>query len=76
MGQARKNGDTQLATLNLNFENLATIVNGEEDNPIDMRPFEKFFTKVTILLSWFKIGLVPFNWECLWNKKHTLGRRN
>ena len=56
---------------------MATIVNGEEDDPIDMKPFDKFFSKVMILRSWFKIGLVPFTRECLQNKKvrHKLGQK-
>ena len=76
-GLARRNGQTQLATLNLNFKDLPTIVNGVEDDPIDMKPFDKYFTKAMILRSWYKIGLVPFNRECLRNKKvrHELGQK-
>ena len=44
-------------------------MNGEEGDELDMRPFDKFFTKERILSSWVKVGFVPFTRKCLENKK-------
>jgi len=69
-GLARKNGDVvPKAVLNLDFNDLATIVNGKpEDDGCD-RPFDWIFTKKKILGSWAKVGLVPFTRNCLKDKK-------
>jgi hypothetical protein len=69
-GLARKNGDVvPKAVLNLDFNDLATIVNGKpEDDGCD-RPFDWIFTKIKILGSWAKVGLVPFTRNCLKDKK-------
>ena len=34
-----------LSALSIGFEDLSTVVNGEVGDPIDMKPFDKFFTK-------------------------------
>jgi hypothetical protein len=69
-GLARKNGDVvPKAVLNLDFNDLARIVNGKpEDDGCD-RPFDWIFTKKKILGSWAKVGLVPFTRNCLKDKK-------
>ena len=59
----------QLPPLGIGFEDLAAVVNGEEGDELDMRPFDKFFTKERILSSWAKVGFVPFTRKCLENKK-------
>ncbi len=69
-GLARKNCDVvPKAVVNLDFNNLATIVNGKpEDDGCD-RPFDWIFTKKKILGLWAKVGLVPFTRNCLKDKK-------
>ena len=70
-GLPRKNGDiVPKAVLNLDFNDLATIVNGKPDDDECDRPFDLVFTKKKILLvSWAKVGLVPFTRNCLKDKK-------
>jgi hypothetical protein len=69
-GLARKNGERiPKAVLNLDFNDLATIVNGKpEDNRCD-KPFDWIFTKEKIQKSWAKVGFVPFTRNCLKDKK-------
>ncbi len=64
--------------LSLGFDDLATIVNGNESDELSMRPFDKSFTKEKILKAWTKIGFVPFTRNCVFDKKvrHELGQVN
>jgi hypothetical protein len=69
-GLARRNGNPfQSSVLNLNFSDLATIVNGVPDDDLCDRPFDCHFTKERILWSWAKVGFVPFTRNCLRNGK-------
>jgi hypothetical protein len=69
-GIARRNGDiVPKAVLNLDFHDLATIVNGNPEDDESDRPFDLVFTKAKILRSWAKVGLVPFTRSCLKDKK-------
>ena len=69
-GIARKNGDAkQSAIVNLDFGDLATIVNGNLGDDICDRPFDCHFTKGKVLSSWAKVGFVPFTRGCLSNPK-------
>ena len=51
--------------MTLGFEDLATIVNGNSDDDVSRRPFDKNFTKEKILQAWCKVGFVPFTRHCL-----------
>ena len=64
--------------LSLGFDDLATIVNGNENDELSMKPFNKSFTKEKILKAWTKIGFVPFTCNCAFDKKvrHELGQLN
>jgi hypothetical protein len=68
-GLARRNGEDYSKVITLNFEDLATVVNGKEGDDILLKPFAKVFTRDQILRSWAKIGFVPFTRECIQNKK-------
>ena len=69
-GLARRNGiKVPSAVLNLDFNDLATIVNGRPDDDARDRPFDCHFTKEKILWSWAKVGFVPFTRNCLNNKR-------
>jgi hypothetical protein len=71
-GLARRNAEEQVrssAVLNLDLSDLATIVNGTPDDDLRDRPFDSNFSKEKILLAWNKVGFVPFNRNCLKNKK-------
>ena len=63
--------------LSLGFNDLATVVNGRENEDVSLKPFEKCFTRESILGSWRKVGFVPFTRMCLANKKvrHELGQQ-
>jgi hypothetical protein len=55
--------------LSLGFDDLATIVNGNENDELSMKPFDKSFTEEKILKAWTKIGFVLFT-------RHELGQAN
>jgi hypothetical protein len=63
-------------TLNIGFDELSVVVNGIDGDPLDMRPFSKFFTQERIIKSWEKVGFVPFTRKCLLHPKvrHELGQ--
>jgi hypothetical protein len=65
------------ALVAMGFEDLATVVNGEQGDEIGMKPFAKNFTKEKILASWSKVGFVPLTRKCINSKKvrHELGQR-
>ena len=77
-----RNGATGAAVvstpLSIGFEDLSIVVNGYDNDPMDMKPFDKFFTKERIVSSWERVGFVPFtrNW-CLKHKKvrHEIGEQ-
>ena len=81
-GLAARNGNARVAAaaaasiLTLGFEDLATIVNGNADDDLSGRPFDKNFTKEKIIQAWCKVGFVPFTRNCLSHKKvrHELGQ--
>ena len=78
-GLARRNGrHLSSAALNLDFGDLATIVNGTTADTIYDKPFDLHFTKDKFLWSWAKIGFVPFTRSCLQNKRvrKELGQHN
>ena len=78
-GLARRNGrKLSSAVLNLNFEDLPTIVNGSASDAVADKPFDLHFTKDKILWSWAKVGFVPFTRSCLENRRvrKELGQHN
>jgi hypothetical protein len=77
-----RNGATGAAVvstpLSTGFEDLSIVVNGYDDDPIDMKPFDKFFNKERIVLSWKRVDIVPFTRNCLKHKKkvrHEIGKQ-
>ena len=75
-GQRRGTAMPGAAILSLGFDDLATIVDGKDDDALSMKPFTKTFTKEKILKAWAKIGLMPFTRKCVHDKKvrHELGQ--
>jgi len=63
------------ASVTIGFDDLATVVNGNPDDDITLKPFDRHFTCEKIIQSWEKVGFVPFTRNCLNNKKvrHELG---
>jgi hypothetical protein len=69
-GLARRNGkQLPSVVLNLDFNDLPTVVNGIATDNISDKPFDLHFTKQKILWSWAKIGFVPFTRGCLKNRR-------
>jgi hypothetical protein len=62
--------------LSLGFNDLATIVDGNKDDDLSMKPFTKNFTREKIVIALAKIGFFPFTRNCLNDKKvrHELGQ--
>ena len=70
--------DGPTVQVSMGFPDLATVVNGKQDDEIDNKPFDKFFTKERIVASWAKVGFVPFTQNCVHSKKvrHELAQRD
>jgi hypothetical protein len=49
----------------MGFEDLATVVDGNGTDDIDMKLFTRCVTRDKILGSWAKVGFVPFTRNCL-----------
>ena len=66
------------AVLNLDFNDLPTVVNGSAMDAVADKPFDLHFTREKILWSWAKVGFVPFTRSCLQNKRvrRELGQHN
>ena len=61
----------------MGFEDLASVVNGKQDNETGMKLFGKHFTKDEILVSWLvEGGICSAHAEFYQNKKvcHELGQ--
>jgi hypothetical protein len=52
----------------MDFEDLATIVDGSKIDNICMKPFTRHFTTVKILNSWLKVVFCPFTRNCVKKK--------
>ena len=71
--------DTQLTkvkcVVGLDNDDLAVMINGKPNDPLEMRPFDRCFQKDRILSAWHKVGFIPFTRSCLQNPKvrHELG---
>ncbi len=48
---------------------LSAIVNGFPGDPIELRPFDKIFTRKNIWSWWCKVGFIPMNRNALNNDK-------
>lgn len=64
--------------LTIGFDDLSIVVDGVDGDPLELRPFRKYFTKERIIKSWEKVGFVPFTRKCLSHRKvrHELGQDN
>lgn len=59
------------SVLNVGLGNLdlANMVNGYPDDPIDNKPFDKHFTRKSILSWWRKVGFLPMNRSAIHDPK-------
>ena len=59
-----------------NFD-LANLVNGWPDDPVELRPFDYHFTKEGIIRSWIAVGFLPMTGRATQDPKvrHELGNR-
>ncbi|KAI2497543.1 hypothetical protein MHU86_16946 [Fragilaria crotonensis] len=75
-GERQGTNDPGPAIVSLGFEDLSTIVDGNDGDDVSMKPFSKCFTTDKVLRAWNKIGFVPFTRKCLYDKKvrHELGQ--
>ena len=75
-GERQGTEDPGPAIVSLGFEDLSTIVDGNDGDDVSMKPFSKCFTTDKVLRAWNKIGFVPFTRKCLYDKKvrHELGQ--
>ncbi len=54
---------------------LANLVNGWPDDPVELRPFDYHFTKEGIIRSWIAVGFLPMTGRATQDLKvrHELG---
>ena len=48
-----------VCNVSLGNDDLSAIVNGFPGDPIDARPFDKYFTRANIISWWVKVGFLP-----------------
>ncbi len=53
----------------LDNNDLSAIVNGYPGDPIELRPFNKIFTRQNILKWWCKVGFIPMSRNALNDNK-------
>ena len=72
---AKKGEDGDNIVVSLSNSNLAYIVNGKQEDPVEERPFDFCFVLDKIFKSWMNVGLIPFTRECMKHPKvcHLLG---
>ena len=58
-----------ICNVSLGNLDLANIVNGWPDNPVDRRPFDKIFTPANVRSWWEKVGFLPMTRASLNNPK-------
>ena len=51
----------------LNNNDLSVMINGNDTDTLENRPFDRCFTKSKIKDAFYKVGFVPFTRECLKN---------
>ena len=60
---------TSVCNVSFTPQDLPRIVNGYPGDPIDLRPFDKTFTKEIIKSWWAKVGFLPMNRNSLHDPK-------
>ena len=72
---AKKGEDGDNIVVSLSNSDLAYIVNGKQEDPVEERPFDCCFVLEKIFKSWMNFGLIPFTRKCMKHPKvfHLLG---
>lgn len=65
----RHNGPPPVTVVSIGPGDLGRIVNGQEGDPDEKRPFLFSFSKTKVLASWAKIGAMPLTRASLGHKK-------
>ena len=72
----KKGEDGDNIVVSLSNSDLAYIVNGKQEDPVEERPFDCCFVLEKIFKSWMNVGLIPFTRKCMKHPKvrHLLGK--
>jgi hypothetical protein len=71
----KKKGERSICNVSFSNFDLANLVNGWPDDPVELRPFDYHFTKEGIVRSWIAVGFLPMTGRATQDPKvrHELG---
>jgi hypothetical protein len=71
----KKKGDQSICNVSFSNFDLANLVNGWPEDPLELRPFDYHFTKKGIIRSWIAVGFLPMTGRATEDPKvrHELG---
>ncbi len=55
----KKKGDRSICNVSFSNFDLANLVNGWPEDPLELRPFDYHFTKEEIIRLWIAVGFLP-----------------
>jgi hypothetical protein len=67
----KKKGEQSICNVSFSNFDLANLVNGWPEDPLELRPFDYHFTKEGIILSWIAVGFLQMTVWCkpMWDTK-------
>jgi hypothetical protein len=73
--ERKKKGGQSICNVSFSNFDLANLVNGWPDDPVELRPFDYHFTKEGIIGSWLAVGFLPMTGKAAEDPKvrHELG---
>jgi hypothetical protein len=71
----KKKGEQSICNVSFSNFDLANLVNGWPEDPLELRPFDYHFTKKGIIRSWIAVGFLPMTGRATEDPKvrHELG---
>ena len=71
----KKKGEQSICNVSFSNFDLANLVNGWPEDPLELRPFDYHFTKEGIIRSWIAVGFLPMMGRAMEDPKerHELG---
>ena len=74
--EKKKKGERSVCNISFSNFDLANLVNGWRDDPVELRHFDYHFTKEGIIRSWLAVGFLPMTGKAAEDPKvrHELGK--
>ena len=71
----KKKGERSICNVSFSNFDLANLVSGWPEDPLELRPFDYHFTKEGIIILWIAVGFLPMTGRAMEDPKvrHELG---